>query len=95
MFLSLISVNPACFLLLIFSHQNEIRKWLSNAFEKEVKKWSDDIEPELMDGYYFSSLAFDVLPVGYGLYCLSNHHFTLAINFGILKLSQKKRLYAV
>uniref|UniRef100_A0A8C2B4Y7 Tumor necrosis factor, alpha-induced protein 2a n=2 Tax=Cyprinus carpio TaxID=7962 RepID=A0A8C2B4Y7_CYPCA len=43
--------------------ENNIRNWLSNAFEKEVKKWSDGIEPELMDGYYFSSLAFDVLPL--------------------------------
>uniref|UniRef100_A0A673N844 Tumor necrosis factor alpha-induced protein 2-like n=1 Tax=Sinocyclocheilus rhinocerous TaxID=307959 RepID=A0A673N844_9TELE len=43
--------------------ENEIRKWLSNAFEKEVKKWSDDIEPELMDGYYFSNFAVDVLPL--------------------------------
>uniref|UniRef100_A0A8C2D6K0 Tumor necrosis factor alpha-induced protein 2-like n=1 Tax=Cyprinus carpio TaxID=7962 RepID=A0A8C2D6K0_CYPCA len=43
--------------------ENEIRKWLSNAFEKEVKKWSDDIEPELMDGYYFSNFALDVLPL--------------------------------
>ncbi|XP_058612587.1 tumor necrosis factor alpha-induced protein 2a isoform X2 [Onychostoma macrolepis] len=43
--------------------ENEVRKWLSNAFEKEVKKWSDDIEPELMDGYYFSNFAVDVLPL--------------------------------
>uniref|UniRef100_A0A672QM10 Tumor necrosis factor, alpha-induced protein 2a n=1 Tax=Sinocyclocheilus grahami TaxID=75366 RepID=A0A672QM10_SINGR len=43
--------------------ENELRKWLSNAFEKEVKKWSDDIEPELMDGYYFSNFAVDVLPL--------------------------------
>ncbi|XP_059369018.1 tumor necrosis factor alpha-induced protein 2-like [Carassius carassius] len=43
--------------------ENEIRKWLSNALEKEVKKWSDDIEPELMDGYYFSNFAVDVLPL--------------------------------
>lgn len=76
MFLSLITVNAACFslefMLLIFSHQNEVRKWLSIAFEKEVKKWSDDIEPELMDGYYFSNFAVDVLPVGYELYWLCN-----------------------
>ncbi|XP_016415920.1 tumor necrosis factor alpha-induced protein 2-like [Sinocyclocheilus rhinocerous] len=43
--------------------ENEIRNWLSNAFEKEVKKWSDGIEPELMDGYYFNNLAVDVLPL--------------------------------
>ncbi len=42
--------------------------WLSNAFEKEVKKWSEGIEPELMDGYYFSNFAVDILPVGYELY---------------------------
>ncbi len=76
MSLSLISVNAACFslelLLLIFSHQNEVRMWLSNAFEKEVKKWSEGIEPELMDGYYFSNFAVDILPVGYELYWLRN-----------------------
>ncbi|XP_026089263.1 tumor necrosis factor alpha-induced protein 2-like isoform X2 [Carassius auratus] len=43
--------------------ENEIRNWLSNALEKEAEKWSDGIEPELMDGYYFSSLAVDVLPL--------------------------------
>ncbi|KAL1254582.1 hypothetical protein QQF64_016811 [Cirrhinus molitorella] len=43
--------------------ENEITKWLSTAFEKEVNKWSHSIEPELMDGYYFSNLAVDVLPL--------------------------------
>ncbi|XP_026089264.1 tumor necrosis factor alpha-induced protein 2-like isoform X1 [Carassius auratus] len=43
--------------------ENEIRNWLSNALEKEAEKWSDGIEPELMDGYYFSNLAIDVLPL--------------------------------
>ncbi|XP_067239015.1 tumor necrosis factor alpha-induced protein 2-like [Chanodichthys erythropterus] len=43
--------------------ENEVRKWLSNALEKEVKKWSDGIEPEIMDGYYSSNLAADVLPL--------------------------------
>ncbi|XP_067273186.1 tumor necrosis factor alpha-induced protein 2a isoform X2 [Pseudorasbora parva] len=43
--------------------ENEVRKWLSNALENEVKKWSDGFEPEIMDGYYFSSLAVDVLPL--------------------------------
>ncbi|KAK7133274.1 hypothetical protein R3I94_015220 [Phoxinus phoxinus] len=41
--------------------ENEIRKWLSNALETEVKKWSDGFDPEIMDGYYFSNLAVDVL----------------------------------
>ncbi|RXN02369.1 tumor necrosis factor alpha-induced 2-like protein [Labeo rohita] len=43
--------------------ESEIKKWLFTAFEKEVKKWSDGSEPELLDGYYFSSLAVDVLPL--------------------------------
>ncbi|XDV41941.1 hypothetical protein PO909_010713 [Leuciscus waleckii] len=43
--------------------ENEIRKWLSNVLEKEVKKWSDGLDPEIMDGYYFSNLAVDVLPL--------------------------------
>ncbi|XP_073672746.1 tumor necrosis factor alpha-induced protein 2-like [Garra rufa] len=43
--------------------ENEVRKWLCTAFEKEEKKWIDGIEPELMDGYYFSNFAVDVLPL--------------------------------
>ncbi|ROL42349.1 Tumor necrosis factor alpha-induced protein 2 [Anabarilius grahami] len=43
--------------------ENEVRKWLFTALEKDVKKWSDGIEPEIMDGYYFSNLAADVLPL--------------------------------
>ncbi|XP_051730999.1 tumor necrosis factor alpha-induced protein 2-like isoform X2 [Ctenopharyngodon idella] len=43
--------------------ENEVRKWLFTALEKEVKKWSDGFEPEIMDGYYFSNLAADVLPL--------------------------------
>ncbi|XP_056120481.1 tumor necrosis factor alpha-induced protein 2a isoform X2 [Rhinichthys klamathensis goyatoka] len=43
--------------------ENEIRKWLFTALEKEVKKFSDDFDPEIMDGYYFSNLAVDVLPL--------------------------------
>jgi len=31
-----------------------------------------------MDGYYFSNLAIDVLPVSNILYSLSNHHLYLA-----------------
>ncbi|XP_065113329.1 tumor necrosis factor alpha-induced protein 2-like isoform X2 [Paramisgurnus dabryanus] len=43
--------------------EKEVRKWLSNAFGKEFRKWSDGIEPQLMDGVYFSSLAVDILPL--------------------------------
>ncbi|XP_051500726.1 tumor necrosis factor alpha-induced protein 2-like isoform X1 [Myxocyprinus asiaticus] len=46
--------------------ENEVAKWLSNALEKEVKKWSDGTEPDLFDGCYFSSLAVDVIPLVYG-----------------------------
>ncbi|XP_077075712.1 tumor necrosis factor alpha-induced protein 2a isoform X3 [Siphateles boraxobius] len=43
--------------------ENEIKKWLSNALEKEVKQWSDGFDPQIMDGYYFSNLAVDALPL--------------------------------
>ncbi|XP_056337202.1 tumor necrosis factor alpha-induced protein 2a isoform X1 [Danio aesculapii] len=43
--------------------ENEVRSWLSNAFEKEVDKWSDGYEPELIEGCYFGNLAVDVLPL--------------------------------
>ncbi|XP_051952299.1 tumor necrosis factor alpha-induced protein 2a isoform X2 [Xyrauchen texanus] len=44
----------------------EVAKWISNALEKEVKKWSDGTEPELFDGCYISNLAADVIPLVYG-----------------------------
>ncbi|XP_073789065.1 tumor necrosis factor alpha-induced protein 2a isoform X2 [Danio rerio] len=43
--------------------ENEVRNWLSNAFDKEVDKWSDGFEPELIEGCYFGNLAVDVLPL--------------------------------
>ncbi|XP_039547760.1 tumor necrosis factor alpha-induced protein 2-like isoform X2 [Pimephales promelas] len=43
--------------------ENEIRQWLVTALEKEVKNFCDDFDPEIMDGYYFSNLAVDVLPL--------------------------------
>ncbi|XP_051511935.1 tumor necrosis factor alpha-induced protein 2-like isoform X2 [Myxocyprinus asiaticus] len=43
--------------------EHEVTKWLSNALEKEVIKWIDGTEPELMDGCYFSNLAVDVIPL--------------------------------
>ncbi|XP_039549238.1 tumor necrosis factor alpha-induced protein 2a isoform X2 [Pimephales promelas] len=43
--------------------ENEIRKWLVTALEKEEKNFCDDFDPEIMDGYYFSNLAIDVLPL--------------------------------
>ncbi|TRY62495.1 hypothetical protein DNTS_033294 [Danionella cerebrum] len=45
------------------SQENEVRKWLTNALEKQVEAWGEGIEPELLDGYYFDSLAVDVLPL--------------------------------
>jgi len=41
-----------------------------------------------MDGYYFSNLAVDVLPVSNILYSLSNHHLYLVWHVGIIKQSQ-------
>ncbi|KAI7790001.1 putative tumor necrosis factor alpha-induced protein 2 [Triplophysa rosa] len=43
--------------------ETEVKKWLSNAFEKEMKRWGDGMEPELMDGYYFSDLAVTLIPL--------------------------------
>ncbi|XP_051955231.1 tumor necrosis factor alpha-induced protein 2-like isoform X3 [Xyrauchen texanus] len=43
--------------------EHEITKWLCNALEKEVIKWNAGTEPDLTDGYYFSNLAVDVLPL--------------------------------
>ncbi|XP_073672905.1 tumor necrosis factor alpha-induced protein 2-like [Garra rufa] len=43
--------------------ENEVSKWLFTALEKEVKKWSDGIQPELINGYYCGNLAVDVLPL--------------------------------
>lgn len=43
--------------------ETEVGMWLSNAFEKEMKRWDDGIEPELLDGYYFSDLAVALIPL--------------------------------
>ncbi|KAA0708755.1 Tumor necrosis factor alpha-induced protein 2 [Triplophysa tibetana] len=43
--------------------ETEVKKWLSNASEKEMKRWADGMEPELLDGYYFSDLAVTVIPL--------------------------------
>ncbi|XP_065113326.1 tumor necrosis factor alpha-induced protein 2-like [Paramisgurnus dabryanus] len=43
--------------------ENEVRKWLSTAFGKEIKKLSDGVEPHLVDGFYVSSLAVDIIPL--------------------------------
>ncbi|XP_056620618.1 tumor necrosis factor alpha-induced protein 2-like isoform X2 [Triplophysa dalaica] len=41
--------------------ETEVKMWLSNAFENEMKRWADGMEPELMDGYYFSDLAVNLI----------------------------------
>ncbi|XP_056621371.1 tumor necrosis factor alpha-induced protein 2-like [Triplophysa dalaica] len=43
--------------------ETEVKKWMSYAFEKEMKRWGDGMEPELMDGYYFSDLAVALIPL--------------------------------
>ncbi|KAA0708756.1 Exocyst complex component 3 [Triplophysa tibetana] len=42
--------------------ETEVKKWLSYAFEKEMKRWADGMEPEIVDGYYFSDLAVALIP---------------------------------
>ncbi|XP_065113333.1 tumor necrosis factor alpha-induced protein 2-like isoform X2 [Paramisgurnus dabryanus] len=42
--------------------QKEVSESLSNAFGKEIKKWNDGIEPHLIDGFYVSNLAKDIIP---------------------------------
>lgn len=41
----------------------EVRTWLSNALKKEEEIWRTDSKPDCIDGFYFSNLALDVIPV--------------------------------
>ncbi|XP_036437542.1 tumor necrosis factor alpha-induced protein 2-like [Colossoma macropomum] len=44
------------------SHKEaEVRTWLSSALKKEEEHWQTDEKPELMDNYYISHLALDVI----------------------------------
>uniref|UniRef100_A0A4W4F578 Tumor necrosis factor, alpha-induced protein 2b n=1 Tax=Electrophorus electricus TaxID=8005 RepID=A0A4W4F578_ELEEL len=42
----------------------DVRTWLSNGLKKEVESWKNDKVPELIDGYFFSYLALDIINVG-------------------------------
>ncbi|KAK1795907.1 hypothetical protein P4O66_009019 [Electrophorus voltai] len=39
----------------------DVRTWLSNGLKKEVESWKNDKVPELIDGYFFSYLALDII----------------------------------
>ncbi|KAI4872742.1 hypothetical protein NFI96_026975, partial [Prochilodus magdalenae] len=44
------------------SHKEaEVRTWLSNALKKEEEYWQTDKKPEMMDNYYISNIAVDVI----------------------------------
>lgn len=46
------------------SHKEvEVRTWLSNALKKEEEIWQTSNKPQLIDGFYFSNLALDVIPI--------------------------------
>lgn len=56
-----------CFHHKIF--QNIVKMWLNAALKKEEESWLNGGIPELIDQYYFSPLAIDVIQVSRHLYC--------------------------
>lgn len=44
-------------------HQDQVKLWLSAALKKEEESWLSGGTPELIDHYYFSPLAIDVIQV--------------------------------
>ncbi|XP_071323389.1 tumor necrosis factor alpha-induced protein 2a isoform X2 [Trachinotus anak] len=43
--------------------EDKVKQWLNTALEKEEESWLSGKTPELIDTYYFSSLAVDVIQV--------------------------------
>ncbi|KAM9840515.1 tumor necrosis factor alpha-induced protein 2a [Aulostomus maculatus] len=43
--------------------EDKVKLWLQTALKKEEESWLSDKKPELMDSYYFSPLAIDVIQV--------------------------------
>lgn len=43
--------------------QDKVKLWLSTALKKEEERWLSSKTPELIDHYYFSPLAVDVIQV--------------------------------
>lgn len=49
--------EPSCL------HQDKVKLWLSAALKKEEESWLSGGTPELIDHYFFSPLAIDVIQV--------------------------------
>uniref|UniRef100_A0AAY5F4Q8 Exocyst complex component 3 n=1 Tax=Electrophorus electricus TaxID=8005 RepID=A0AAY5F4Q8_ELEEL len=68
----------------------DVRTWLSNGLKKEVESWKNDKVPELIDGYFFSYLALDIINVGinhvdsFHTICKSHSMFDTNIVFDLL-----------
>ncbi|XP_074852553.1 tumor necrosis factor alpha-induced protein 2 isoform X2 [Carettochelys insculpta] len=43
-----------------------VRNWLAKSLEVEVKRWSEEREPEKLDGHFHSELAIDVIQTIHG-----------------------------
>lgn len=48
--------------------QDKVKSWLSTALKKEEESWLSGKIPELIDHYYFSPLAIDVIQVRHSHY---------------------------
>lgn len=55
-----------------FNHktfQDKVKMWLNTALKKEEESWLNGGIPELIDQYYFSPLAINVIQVSTHLNC--------------------------
>lgn len=49
--------------IIVSLHQDKVKTWLNTALKKEEETWLRSSTPELIDQYYFSPLAVDVIQV--------------------------------
>lgn len=52
-------------MLFLFLHsvKASVKNWLAKSLEMEVKRWTEEKEPEKLDGRFHSELAIDVIQV--------------------------------
>ncbi|KAH1170960.1 tumor necrosis factor alpha-induced protein 2 [Mauremys mutica] len=50
----------------LFNEAASIKNWLAKSLEMEVKRWTEEKEPEELDGHFHSELAIDVIQTIHG-----------------------------
>uniref|UniRef100_A0A8C4VPV2 Uncharacterized protein n=1 Tax=Gopherus evgoodei TaxID=1825980 RepID=A0A8C4VPV2_9SAUR len=50
----------------LYNEVASIKNWLAKSLEMEVKRWTEEREPEKLDGHFHSELAIDVIQTIHG-----------------------------